>query len=60
MKINIEDFGVKGDNITDDTQAFKDAIALINQQSFTFGNLSYHGVGTIEVPSGCLNVFRNY
>lgn len=47
--ISVKDFGATGDGATDDTQAFKDAIAYLG------GNTLYRG-GTLYVPKGVYKI----
>ncbi len=52
MKVNVRDFGAVADGITDDTQAFLNAIDAVSSGSFTFyPGLTWYGGGTIEVPA---------
>lgn len=55
-KINIKLFGAIGDGVTDDTDAFKNAIVSAYNKSLTMQSSSWKNGGTIFIPSGSYKI----
>lgn len=52
-RVNVRDFGAKGDGVTDDSQAFKDAVAYAESFVMTQPETEWTtGVLTIYIPAG--------
>lgn len=54
--VNVRSFGAKGNGTTDDTQAFRDAIAYAYSMSFTMKSSTWKNGATVYVPSGSYKI----